>query len=107
MVAMIGALALFLFAGALDARTAPLSLSAPARAALHAQANRLGDASVPAGVAPEDATATRRAIQLAFVDAFRVLMFICAGVTWLSALMAALFVPAKSKVAAQAVLSSE
>ncbi len=91
-IAVVGAVALFAFATALRERTAPLPLSAPARAALMAEAGRLGGAEVPAQVAAPDAGATRQAIKLAFVDAFRVVMLICAGLAWLSAGVAAALV---------------
>jgi hypothetical protein len=55
---------------------------------------------VPPGVAPDQAAAVALAIKLAFVDAFRVVMFICTGLAWLSGLMAALLVEARSKPAA-------
>jgi len=91
-IAAVGAVALFVFATALQERTAALALPAEARTALQAEADRLGEAEVPAQVAAEDAGATKLAIKLAFVDAFRVVMAICAGLAWLSAGMAALLV---------------
>jgi len=45
---------------------------------------------VPAGVTPEQSDAIRQAIRLAFVDAYQVVMFVCTGLAWLSAAMAAL-----------------
>ncbi len=91
-IAVVGAVALFAFATALQAHTAPLALPVEARTALQAQAGRLGGAEVPAQVAAEDVGATHLAIKLAFLDAFRVVLFICAGLAWLSAAMAAVLV---------------
>jgi hypothetical protein len=91
-IAIVGALALFVFANALDQRTATLGLPATARAALQADAARLGAAGVPEGVTPEQSEAIRLAIRLAFVDAYRVVMFVCAGLAWLGAAVAALLV---------------
>jgi hypothetical protein len=91
-IAIVGALALFIFASALEQRTTALDIPAEVRAALQADAARLGAARVPAGVTPEQSDAIRRAIRLAFVDAYRVVMFVCAGLAWLSAAMAALLV---------------
>src|SRR6266508_1656626 len=91
-IAIVGAAALLAFAGALDRRTAQLNLADTARTALHAEANQLGAATVPAGVAPEQAAAVATAIKLAFVDTFRVVMLLCTGLAWLSAAMAALLV---------------
>ena len=94
-IAIVGALALFVFASALDRRTATLGLPATVRAALQADAARLGAASVPAGVTPDQSEAIRLAIRLAFVDAYRVVMLVCAGLAWLGAAMAALLVRAE------------
>jgi EmrB/QacA subfamily drug resistance transporter len=91
-IAVVGAAALIAFATALQARTTALPLSAGARAALQAEADRLGGAEVPAQVAAENVVATRRAIKLAFVDAFRAVMLICAGLAWLSVGMAAVLI---------------
>jgi hypothetical protein len=91
-IAIVGALALFMFANALDARTAMLGLPASVRAALQADSARLGAASVPEGVTPEQSDAIRLAIRLAFVDAYRVVMLVCAGLAWLGAALAALLV---------------
>ena len=85
-IAVVGALMLLLFAGALDARAASLNLSSAARTALQAEAARLGEATVPASVAAESTQAVATAIKLAFVDAFRVVMFICTGLAWAAAL---------------------
>ncbi len=93
--AIVGALALFVFASALDRRTATLGLPAPAIAALQADSARLGATNVPAGVTPEQSDAIRQAIRLAFVDVYRVVMLVCAGMAWLSAAMAALLVRGK------------
>jgi MFS family permease len=90
-IALVGALALFLFATAVDTRTAPINLSAPARKALAAEANRLGEASVPSRVSPAEVGPVQTAIKLAFVDTFRVVMFACATLAWVSALLAAWF----------------
>jgi EmrB/QacA subfamily drug resistance transporter len=96
-IAVMGAVALFTLANALQDRTASIDLSAGARAALQAEAGRLGGAEVPAQVAAENAGATKLAIKLAFVDAFRTVMAICAGLAWLSAIMAALLVERRLK----------
>jgi len=91
-IAVAGALALILFSHALQAHTASISLDSAARAALSAQASRLGGAAVPAEVAAASAGAVREAIRLAFVDTFRVVMLICAALAWVGAALAGLFV---------------
>jgi hypothetical protein len=99
-IAIVGAVGLAVFGSVLDTRTAALPLAPEIRAALQAQTAQLGAARVPPGVAPDQAAAVALAIKLAFVDAFRVVMFICTGLAWLSGLMAALLVEARSKPAA-------
>jgi EmrB/QacA subfamily drug resistance transporter len=98
--AIVGAVALAVFAGALDTRTAALPLAPTVRAALQAQTAQLGAARVPPGVAPAQAAAVATAIKLAFVDMFRLVMFICTGLAWLSGLMAALLVQSRPPPAA-------
>jgi EmrB/QacA subfamily drug resistance transporter len=88
-IALIGTLALILFANALQAQTAGLELTAEARVALQAEAGNLGEAQVPAAVAEENVAAVERAIRLAFVETFQVVMFVCAGLAGASALIAA------------------
>ncbi len=99
-IAIVGAVALAVFAGVLDTHTAALPPGPEARAALRAETAQLGAARVPPGLAPDQAAAVATAIKLAFVDAFRVVMFICAGLAWLSGLMAALLVEGRSRPAA-------
>jgi len=91
-IAIVGSIALFLFAGALRERTASLNLTEKARSALQAEAGRLGAATVPVEVGTENAAAVATAIKLAFVDVFRWVMIICAGLAWISACMAAILV---------------
>ncbi|HEX9373195.1 MAG TPA: MFS transporter [Roseiflexaceae bacterium] len=96
-IAIVGAVALLVFARALEARTANLGLSDAARAELQRAAAQLGAAPVPKDVAPGQAAAVRLAIRLAFVDAFRVVVIVCAGLAWLSAAMAALLIENPSR----------
>jgi MFS family permease len=90
-IAVVGAIALLLFAGALQARTAPIALSGAARSALASEAAQLGAATAPPQVSPENVQAVQAAIKLAFVDTFRIVMLICTGLSWLSAMMAGLW----------------
>jgi EmrB/QacA subfamily drug resistance transporter len=99
-IAVVGALALFLFSNALQARTSPIDLSGPARGALAAEASRLGAAIVPPEVAPEKSAAVQTAIRMAFVDTFKVVMLICAVLSWVGAALAGVFVERKFTAAA-------
>ncbi len=99
-IAVVGALALILFSHALLARTASLNLDGGARAALSAQASRLGAAAVPPEVAASQAVEVAQDIRAAFVDTFHVVMLICAVLSWVGAALAGLFVERRLSVAA-------
>lgn len=94
-IAIFGAIALLSFRSALETRTAPLDLSDEARSALSIEAANLGAAEVPSGL--DDATTQQisEAIRWAFVDSFRLLSWISAGLAWVSALLAWLLVEDK------------
>jgi EmrB/QacA subfamily drug resistance transporter len=99
-IAAVGSVALFTFARALEARTVGIDLSNAVRSELQAEAGKLGEAAVPAEVAPESIQAVKTAIKLAFVDTFQVVMIICTGLAWLSAIMTALLVKGRLEAAA-------
>ena len=91
-IAIVGSVALFTFASNLDGQTAALSLSQPDHQAMMAQASKLGAASAPQdmGVGAKEAVTT--AIKTSFVDTFRLVMFICAGLAWASAICTAILI---------------
>ncbi len=97
-IAVVGAIAQLVFSGALEAYAGQMNLSSQARAALRAEASRLGGATVPAQVAPGNKEAVQNRIKVSFVDVFRVVMLICAGSAWLSAVITALLIRWKSSV---------
>jgi len=99
-IAVVGAAALLLFSGALHSRTAALDISGAARAALSAEAPRLGAASVPPEVTADKTAVVQTAIRLAFVDMFRVVMLICAALAWVGAGLAGLFVERRMRAVA-------
>jgi EmrB/QacA subfamily drug resistance transporter len=90
--ALLGAIALTVFASALDARTADIEMSEENRAAMMEAAGDLGNTALP----DETDTAVRREVAaqvpLAFIDMFRTVMWIAAGLAWTSAALAALIV---------------
>lgn len=94
-IAVVGAVALFLFSHALQARTALLDISGEARSALGAEAARLGAAAVPAEVAAASVGSVQTAIRMSFVDTFRVVMLLCAALSWVGAALAGVFVERK------------
>lgn len=88
-VAIFGALALALFAANLGAAADGLGLDSAARAALLAEAPKLGGASPPPGLPADLGAATVEAIRQAFADTFRLLGILSAALAWVSALVAA------------------
>ena len=91
-IAVLGSVALFTFTGSVQGIATGAGLGAEARAALFDEAVKLGNARVPAQVTPELAGDIARSLKLAFVHSFRIIMFICSGLAWMSAVMAALFI---------------
>jgi EmrB/QacA subfamily drug resistance transporter len=90
-IAIVGSIALFVFAGDLTTQTTHLNLSDAARDALQVEANDLGQIELT-GITPEQVSTVETAIKLAFVDTYQMVMLICAGLAWLSAIMAVLLV---------------
>ena len=93
-VAILGGLALLLFSNALSQGIAPIGLSPQEQTSILSSASNLGHTSVPAGV---HASAVQLTIQRSFVEMFRLIMWICTGMAWLSAILAALFVESRPK----------
>jgi EmrB/QacA subfamily drug resistance transporter len=91
-IAILGTVALTVFKGAVADETARLPLPPEAREEVMGQALRFGDASVPGSVPEELAGEVERSLRRAFVDSFRVLMYLCAGLAWLSSLAAVVLV---------------
>jgi EmrB/QacA subfamily drug resistance transporter len=91
-IAILGTVALSVFKGAVADETSRLSLPPTAREEVMGQALRFGGAAVPGSVPRELAGVVERSLKTAFVDSFRVLMYLCAGLAWLSALAAAVLV---------------
>jgi MFS family permease len=88
-IALLGPVALIAFEQSLADRVKPLGLSAQTKAQLAVESSRLADARVPSGLSAETAAAISASIKLAFVDAFRLVTRVGAGLSWLGALLAA------------------
>lgn len=99
-IAILGSLALFTFGGSLQTRTADFSLTDSARVELNEEARKLADAAVPAGLDAATTENVTLAIKWSFIDTFRLVALICAGLSFLSAGMAALLVDGKKVTAA-------
>jgi MFS family permease len=91
-IAVLGSVALFTFTGRVESIADAAGLGHAARAALMDEAANLGNASVPPQVPEALAAEVGRSLKIAFVHSFRIIMFVCSGLAWLSAVMAALFI---------------
>lgn len=93
-VALLGALALNLFASSLLNDAAALDLSPTALDALRSEARQFGAALPPRFLSPPVQAAVERAIDLAFVRAYRTVLLLSAAAAGLSALLAWRTLPA-------------
>jgi hypothetical protein len=96
-IAVVGSVALFVFATALDQRTLSLNLTEPERSQLHAESQKLGNAAVPAAIPPDKTSQVAASIQLALGDSYRMVMLICAGMAWISAVLGGLLIESQLK----------
>jgi EmrB/QacA subfamily drug resistance transporter len=87
-VAIVGTVAAGVFGTALDRRAAALHVEPETRLALAAEAPKLAEATVPDTVPEAERAALERALKASFVDAFRVVMLVAAGLALGSALSA-------------------
>jgi len=96
-IAIFGAIALVTFQTALATRTAELDLGNEVRAALDVEAMQLGAASAPEGLSEQTTQQVTNALHWSFVETFRLLAGISAGLAWVSAVLAWLFVDGREK----------
>ena len=94
--AILGAVALASFSGALDTRTAAIDMPPEARAVLLSQTGDLANTDPPDGLAPDVRDRVEMAIGGAFVDAFKLVFGIAAGLAWVSAVFAAVIIEPKT-----------
>jgi EmrB/QacA subfamily drug resistance transporter len=88
-VAVLGPIALWVFAHSLTAHAVQLPLDRADRAAVVREAARLGEARPPANLPVEQFAAVEQALDRSFVQAFRAVSAVSAAAAWLSAIMAA------------------
>lgn len=89
-VAILGPVAIFAFGQALQAQLEPLQLPAQVTAQLRLESLRLAQTAVPSGLSMEMAASVRDAIKLAFVHSFQTIVGLCAVLSWMSSVLAAL-----------------
>ncbi len=96
-VALLGSIAVGLFARTLNERMDRLQVSPEVRSALQAEVPRLAEAAVPKNVAPAQRPALERALRESFVHSFRVVSLIAAALAALSAAVAWLTIDRKTR----------
>lgn len=92
-IAVLGPLMLMLFRQSLLERAAGLNLPEAAMRALAMESAKLAGAQAPAGVDAETARQVHEMIRWAFVDAFRWVVGIAAGLCWVGAMIAYRLLP--------------
>lgn len=98
--AILGAVAIFSFSSALQARTAPLPLSAQQRTTLASDAGKLGATPPPPGLDQHTNQQVETAVQESFISMFRLLAIIASAMALLSAALAWLVVKPPAATAA-------
>jgi hypothetical protein len=87
-IATLGPVAIVAFDRSLEAHVARLGLPAEAQARLKHESVRLSETRPPVGLSPEASLEVRKAVELAFVDAFRLIAWLAAALSWIGALLA-------------------
>ncbi|HMH23860.1 MAG TPA: MFS transporter, partial [Puia sp.] len=93
--AILGALAVLLFWGALEARLKDLPLAAKEKQAVMAEAANLGNAKPPAGITAAGKAMVQKTFHAGFIAVYAMIMRISAGLGFLGALMAFIFIKHK------------
>ena len=83
--AIIGAVALLVFSANLNGRAVALGLQPQVQQTLHNESVNLGNTKVPFELAPDEQAQVRTAIREAFVDTFRRVALVAAGLALASA----------------------
>jgi len=94
--AIFGALAVLLFSGALQDRLQSIPLPTEAKQSVVRQAANLGNAKVPNSIDPQYEKAISRSYRESFIHAYGGIMKISAGLGFLGALMAVIFIRNKT-----------
>lgn len=89
--AILGSVALLFFRNQVLGASSPLGLNGIQRAALARAVSNLGNTSVPASISGVLAHHVARILDRSFIATFRLIMYVCTGCAWASALCAAVF----------------
>ncbi|MDQ7034787.1 MAG: MFS transporter, partial [Anaerolineae bacterium] len=89
---ILGGLALILFSSILSSNIVDLSLPEATQSQIIDSSQNLGNTSTPDTLNEEQQTAVSNAIHLSFVSMFRIVMWVAAVMSWMSACIAAFFI---------------
>ena len=98
-IAAFGIIVFATFSSGLDSRVADLNLTTEQQAALESEKVDLGAAEAPEGLSGEATAAVDRAVDEAFLGAFRLTMYVSAGLAIASAVAAAILIEGKGQLA--------
>lgn len=87
-VALLGVVALQVFGGALNQRISALDLPTDARQQIEAEQAKMANLEAPQELGAVERSAVNSAVDSSFIDAFRAVMYICAGLAATSAAVA-------------------
>jgi EmrB/QacA subfamily drug resistance transporter len=96
-VALLGSIAVGIFARTLNAQMDRLQVSSEVRSALQAEVPKLAEAAAPKNVAPAEQKVLERALHESFVHSFRIVSLIAAALAALSAVVAGLTIDRKTR----------
>lgn len=100
-IAVMGLVVVTAFSASLDNRMSALNLPPQAQQQVRLQKAKLASIELPADLPPPTAAALKQNIDLAFLDGFRLVVYLSAGLAAASALCALLFVEGKPRPAAK------
>lgn len=96
-VAILGVVALNVFISSVERRVDPAQFTPQALSEIRAETKNLANASAPANLPPAQRQEIDSVYDQAFVDAFQIVMYVCAGLVATASLVAQLFVDGKPK----------
>ncbi len=94
-VAILGVVALNMFSAAVDRRMQDLNLPPQAVAQVEAETVNLANAEAPPDLSPTQRQQVNHLFDVSFVDAFRVVMYVCAGLVGAAAVVSYVMVEGK------------
>lgn len=91
-VAVLGLVLFSFFSSSLDSNLAKTEVQSANKQVVSEQREKLAEITLPASVSQSEKDALKKAIDEAYITGFRMVMFVSAGLAWLSALVALLMI---------------